>query len=38
LSLKKNREVKKAVVILLLFYEKIFPDKENRCSTAADEA
>jgi hypothetical protein len=38
LSLKKNREVKKTVVILLFLYEKIFPDIENMRSTAADEA
>jgi len=37
-ELKKNREVKKTVVILLLLCEKIFPDIENMRSTAADEA
>ena len=38
MSLKKNWEVKKTVVILLLLCEKIFPDIENMRSTAADEA
>jgi hypothetical protein len=38
LSLRKTKEVKKTVVILLLLCEKILPDIENMRSTAADEA
>ena len=38
MSLEKNRQVKKKVVILLFLCEKIFPDIENMRSTTADEA